>query len=83
MQGLMQNQPLLISSMIEFAAHYHGTTEVVSRRVEGDIHRTTWAAVRQRSKQLAQALDALGLPRVPGWPALPGTVTATWRCTTA
>ena len=62
MQGLMQNQPLLISSMIEFAAHYHGTTEVVSRRVEGDIHRTTWAAVRQRAKQLAQALDALGLP---------------------
>lgn len=63
MQGLMQNQPLLISSMIEFAAHYHGTTEVVSRRVEGDIHRTTWAAVRQRAKQLAQALDALGLPQ--------------------
>ena len=62
MQGLMQNQPLLISSMIEFAAHYHGTTEVVSRRVEGDIHRTTWAAVRQRAKQLAQALDAFGLP---------------------
>ena len=41
----------------------HGTTEVVSRRVEGDIHRTTWAAVRQRAKQLAQALDALGLPQ--------------------
>ena len=61
MQGLMQNQQLLISSMVEFAARYHGTTEVVSRRVEGDIHRYTWADVCQRSKQLAQALDALGL----------------------
>lgn len=61
MQGLMQNQQLLISSMVEFAARYHGTTEVVSRRVEGDIHRCTWADVCQRSKQLAQALDTLGL----------------------
>ena len=37
MFGLMQNQPLLISSIIEFAQRHHGDGEVVSRRVEGDI----------------------------------------------
>ncbi len=62
MQGLMQNQQLLIASLIDFAARYHGSTEVVSRRVEGDIHRYTWTDVRQRSLQLAQALDTLQLP---------------------
>ena len=38
MLGLMQNQQLLISSLIEFADRHHGEAEVVSRRVEGDIH---------------------------------------------
>ena len=36
MLGLMQNQPLMISSLIEFADRHHGEGEVVSRRVEGD-----------------------------------------------
>jgi hypothetical protein len=44
MLGLMQNQPLLISSLIEFAERHHGEGEIVSRRVEGDIHRTTYKA---------------------------------------
>ena len=61
MLGQMQNHPLLISSLIEHAARHHGDTEVVSRRVEADIHRYTWADVRQRSKQVANALDAMGL----------------------
>ena len=39
MLGLMQDQPLLISNLIEFADKHHGDGEVVSRRVEGDIHR--------------------------------------------
>jgi fatty-acyl-CoA synthase len=42
MLGLMQNQPLLISSLIEFAERHHGDGEIVSRRVEGDIHRYTY-----------------------------------------
>ncbi|MBW4049204.1 MAG: long-chain-fatty-acid--CoA ligase [Proteobacteria bacterium] len=61
MNGLMQQHDLLISSLIEFAARYHGDTEIVSRRVEGDIHRTTYAQVRRRAKQLARALDDFGL----------------------
>ena len=61
MLGLMQNQPLLISSLIEFAARHHGDAEIVSRRVEGDIHRYTYKEAAQRSRQVANALDALGL----------------------
>ncbi len=61
MLGLMQSQPLLISNIIEFAALYHGDTEVVSRRVEGDIHRTHYADVAKRARAVACALDAWGL----------------------
>ncbi len=61
MLGLMQNQPLLISSLIEHAARHHGDVEIVSRRVEGDIHRTTYSAAAKRARQLAHALDGLGI----------------------
>ena len=43
MDGLMMDRPLLVSSLIEHAATYHGDTEIVSRTVEGPIHRTTYA----------------------------------------
>ena len=61
MFGLMQQQSLLISSLIEFANRHHGDAEVVSRRVEGDIHKYTWADVANRSRQMANALDGLKL----------------------
>ena len=61
MLGLMQNQALSISSLIEFANRHHGDGEIVSRRVEGDIHRYTYKEAAQRSRQLANALDALKL----------------------
>ena len=59
MLGLMQDQPLLISSLIDFADKHHGDGEVVSRRVEGDIHRYTWSDVARRSRQVANALDGM------------------------
>ncbi|TFZ08204.1 3-(methylthio)propionyl-CoA ligase [Ramlibacter humi] len=58
MLGLMQSQPLSISSLIEFAERHHGAGEIVSRRVEGDIHRYTWRDVARRARQVARALDA-------------------------
>ena len=61
MLGLMQNQPLLISSLLTFAERHHGDGEIVSRRVEGDIHRTTYRQLAGRARQLANALDAQGL----------------------
>ncbi|NBW67696.1 MAG: fatty-acid--CoA ligase [Betaproteobacteria bacterium] len=61
MFGLMQKQSLLISHLIEFAERHHGDGEVVSRRVEGDIHRYTWSDVARRSRQVANTLDAAKL----------------------
>lgn len=61
MLGLMQPQQLLISDLIVNAERHHGDVEIVSRRVEGDIHRTTWAEVSKRSRQIANALKAENL----------------------
>ena len=61
MFGLMQDRPLLIQQLIEHAAQYHGDTEIVSRRVEGDIHRYTYRDARVRAKKVAEALLALGI----------------------
>jgi 3-(methylthio)propionyl---CoA ligase len=61
MLGLMQSQPLLISSLIDFAERHHGDVEIVSRRVEGDIHRYSWSQVATRARQVANALDAMSL----------------------
>jgi len=59
MLGLMQHQALTISSLIEFADRHHGEGQIVSRRVEGDIHRYTYKEAAQRSRQLAGLLDTL------------------------
>ena len=61
MLGQMQSQPLLISNLIVHADRHHHNTEIVSRRVEGDIHRSTWGQVARRSRQVANALDGLHL----------------------
>ncbi len=59
MRGLMMDTPLLISSLIEHADTVFRDVEIVTRTVEGPIHRYTWRDVHRRSKQLAQALQAL------------------------
>ncbi len=63
MLGLMQDRPLLISSLIEFAALNHGDGEIVSRTVEGPIHRYTYKDCAVRSRQLAKALEKLGVEK--------------------
>lgn len=62
MFGAMQEQPLLISRLIEFAAKNHSDAEIVSRRVEGDLHRYTYRDAAARARQVANALDRLDLP---------------------
>ena len=61
LKGLMQDRPLLISSLIEHAATCHPHGEIVSRTSEGPIHRCTYADIQRRSKQVARALTALGV----------------------
>ena len=62
MLGQMQSQPLLISALIVHAERHHASGEIISRRVEGDIHRSNWAQVARRARQVARAIDATGLP---------------------
>ena len=61
MFGQMMQVPLLISSLIVHAERHHGDREIVSRRVEGDIHRTTYKEISGRSRRVAQALGKLGV----------------------
>lgn len=61
MFGLMQDRPLLISSLIEHAAAFHPHAEIVSRTVEGPIHRCTYADIRRRAMQVANAMKTLGV----------------------
>jgi len=61
LMGQMMSRPLLISSIIQHADRYFGGNEIVSRRVEGDIHRYTYHDCHQRSRQLANALVKLGV----------------------
>ena len=61
MLGLMQNRPLLVSTLIDYAATCHGGREIVSRSAEGAIHRTTYASVADRARRLANALHKLGV----------------------
>jgi len=61
MLGLMQDQPLTTTSIIRHAARHHARQEVVSKTVEGDIHRTTYAGIEQRARQLMGVLKRLGV----------------------
>ena len=61
MNGLMQSHPLLISNLLVHAERHHGEQQIVSRRVEGDIHRYTYKELAARSRQLAKALAGLGV----------------------
>lgn len=61
LHGQMMEVPLLASSLLSHASRHFGDTEIVSRRIEGDIHRYTWRDCERRAKQLAQALTALGV----------------------
>ncbi len=57
MRGLMQDWPLLCHKIIDHAAIHHGDREVVSRSVEGPIHRTNYREVRSRARRVARRLD--------------------------
>jgi acyl-CoA synthetase (AMP-forming)/AMP-acid ligase II len=61
MLGQMMQQPLLISSLLTHAERHHGDREIVSRRVEGDVHRTTYRELGSRARRMANALQALNV----------------------
>lgn len=61
MEGLMQDWPLLVHTVLDHASTYHGEQEIVSRTVEGPIHRYTYKDLNARSKQLASVAEKLGI----------------------
>ena len=61
MQGLMMDQALLISGLIRHADRHHAATEIVSKTVEGAVHRYTYRDAHRRARRLANALKRLGV----------------------
>lgn len=61
MKGLMQNQPLLLSSLLKHADRFHPRTEIVSRTVEGPVHRYGYGDAARRTRKLASALRRQGI----------------------
>jgi acyl-CoA synthetase (AMP-forming)/AMP-acid ligase II len=61
MLGLMQQRPLLISSLLAHAARHHADAEVVSATGDGGTHHATWGATEHRARRLVRALQGLGV----------------------
>ena len=61
LHGLMMQMPLTIAELVEHADRHHPDTEIVSRRVEGDIHRSTYRELHARARRMANALGTLGI----------------------
>src|SRR5580692_3918035 len=61
MFGLMQESPLMISSIIRYAARHHGGSEVISRGVDGALHRQDYVTLERRARRLARVLQGLGV----------------------
>ena len=61
MQGLMMDVPLLISGLLQHADRHHADTEIVSKTVDGSVHRYTYRDAHARARKLAGALRRLGV----------------------
>ncbi len=61
MKGLMQDWPLLVPKIIDHSAQYYGDREVVTRSIEGPIHRTNYAQIHSRARKVAKALTKHGI----------------------
>lgn len=63
MLGGMQDQPLLVTNLVDHAAREHGKREIVTRWADGTVERTSWGAVHDDARKLAQALRRLGVAK--------------------
>jgi fatty-acyl-CoA synthase len=61
MHGFMQDWPLLCHRIIDHAALNHAERPIISRSIEGPIHRTNYAQIRARALRVAQRLDRDGI----------------------
>src|SRR5271165_5007073 len=63
MNGQMMQMPLLVSSLLVHAERHHPEQEVVSRTVEGNIHRESFVELAARSRCVANTLNVLGISK--------------------
>jgi fatty-acyl-CoA synthase len=63
MRGLMMDFPLTIPALLERAGGIFGNVEIVTRRPDRSLARSTWRDLWRRSHRLASALTDLGLRR--------------------
>ena len=63
MRGLMMDFPLTVPAILERAGGTFGGVEIVSRRPDRTLTRSTWGEIYRRSRRLANALLSLGLRR--------------------
>ncbi|HWX38939.1 MAG TPA: long-chain fatty acid--CoA ligase [Candidatus Sulfotelmatobacter sp.] len=63
MRGLMMDFPLTIPALLERAGGIFSNVEIVTRRPDRSLARSTWRDLWRRSHRLASALTDLGLRR--------------------
>ena len=63
MLGLMQDWPLTVDRLLVHAARVHPEREIVTRRVDGSLHRTSYADIHRRAGRVSGALAAMGILR--------------------
>ncbi|CAL8464297.1 g3832 [Coccomyxa elongata] len=61
MRGLLQDHPLLVTKILDYAAKWHGEQAVVSRMIDGSVVRTTYRELHDRSSLCTLALQRLGV----------------------
>ncbi|MBS0253814.1 MAG: long-chain-fatty-acid--CoA ligase [Proteobacteria bacterium] len=61
MLGLMQDWQLTLDKVLDHAARVHGGSEVITRRTDGKVYRTTYAAIHRRARQVSNALLRHGI----------------------
>lgn len=61
MLGHMQDWPLVVTKILDYAAKSHGEQEVITCTAEGPVHQYTYADMHIRSQSCALALQQLGV----------------------
>ncbi|AMR82005.1 long-chain fatty acid--CoA ligase [Cupriavidus nantongensis] len=61
MRSTMMQMPLTVNQILERGNQIFGNREIVSRRPDKSLHRTNYAALYRRSRQLAAALLEAGI----------------------
>jgi len=61
--GAMQEFPLRIMRLMDHAEREHGSREIVSARADGTTIRTSWSALADDARRMAEGLTRLGVKR--------------------